>query len=48
MAKDSMEWLDAIAVKAKVNVARVEQILATRHIVPTPVLPTPRSESPRV
>lgn len=42
MAKDSMEWLDAIAVKAKVNVARVEQILATRHIVPTPVLPTPR------
>ena len=42
MARESMEWLDAIADKAKVDVARVEQVLATRHIVPTPVLPAPR------
>jgi hypothetical protein len=42
MAKESMEWLDAIADKAKVDLARVEQVLATRHIVPTPVLPAPR------
>lgn len=42
MAKDSMEWLDAIAKRANVDVARVEQVLTSRHIVPTPVLPAPR------
>ncbi|MDZ4178497.1 MAG: large ATP-binding protein, partial [Coriobacteriia bacterium] len=42
MAKESMEWLEAIANKANVDVARVEQVLTARHIVPTPVLPAPR------
>lgn len=42
MAKESMEWLEAIANRANVDVARVEQVLTSRHIVPTPVLPAPR------
>ena len=42
MAKESMEWLDAIASRAKVDTNRVESVLAARHIVPTPVLPAPR------
>lgn len=42
MAKESMEWLEAIANRANVDVARVEQVLTARHIVPTPVLPAPR------
>jgi hypothetical protein len=42
MAKESMEWLDAIASRAKVDTNRVESVLTTRHIVPTPVLPAPR------
>lgn len=42
MAKESMEWLDAIASRAKVNTSRVESVLTARHIVPTPVLPAPR------
>lgn len=42
MAKESMEWLDAIASRAKVDISRVETVLTARHIVPTPVLPAPR------
>lgn len=42
MAKESMEWLDAIASRAKVDTSRVESVLTARHIVPTPVLPAPR------
>ncbi len=42
MARESMEWLDAIASRAKVDTNRVESVLAARHIVPTPVLPAPR------
>ncbi|EPD42322.1 MULTISPECIES: hypothetical protein [Delftia] len=42
MAKESMEWLDAIASRAKVDTNRVESVLTARHIVPTPVLPAPR------
>lgn len=42
MAKESMEWLDAIASRAKVDMSRVESVLTARHIVPTPVLPAPR------
>lgn len=42
MAKESMEWLEAIANRANVDVACVEQVLTSRHIVPTPVLPAPR------
>jgi transcription elongation factor Elf1 len=42
MAKESMEWLDAIASRAKVDINRVESVLTARHIVPTPVLPAPR------
>jgi hypothetical protein len=42
MAKDSMEWLEAIASRAKVDINRVESVLTARHIVPTPVLPAPR------
>lgn len=42
MAKESMEWLDAIASRAKVDTNRVEEVLTARHIVPTPVLPAPR------
>lgn len=42
MATESMEWLDAIASKAKVATSRVEDVLTARHIVPTPVLPAPR------
>lgn len=42
MAKESMEWLDAIANRAKVDTSRVESVLTARHIVPTPVLPAPR------
>ena len=37
-----MEWLDAIASRAKVDTSRVESVLTARHIVPTPVLPAPR------
>ena len=42
MAKESMEWLDAIASRAKVDTSRVESVMTARHIVPTPVLPAPR------
>ena len=42
MKKESMEWLDAIASRAKVDISRVETVLTARHIVPTPVLPAPR------
>jgi hypothetical protein len=42
MAKESMEWLDAIASRAKIDTNRVESVLTARHIVPTPVLPAPR------
>lgn len=42
MAKESMEWLDAIASRSTVDTNRVEAVLTARHIVPTPVLPAPR------
>jgi hypothetical protein len=42
MAKESMEWLDAIASRGKVDTSRVESVLTMRHIVPSPVLPAPR------
>lgn len=42
MARESMEWLDAIASRAAVDTRRVEAVLSARHIVPTPVLPAPR------
>lgn len=42
MAQESMEWLDAIASRAKADTSRVESVLTARHIVPTPVLPAPR------
>ncbi len=32
MARESMEWLDAIASRAKVDTNRVESVLAARHI----------------
>lgn len=42
MIKKESEWLEAIAVRAKVETSRVDSVLASYHIVPTPVTPIPR------
>jgi len=42
MVKPHGDWLEAIAARAKVGIARVEAVLATHGIVPAPVPGTPR------
>jgi len=42
MARLNKEWIQSIADRAKKDVCQVESLLASRHIVPTPVLASPR------
>lgn len=42
MARLNKEWVQSIADRAKKDVSQVESVLASRYIVPTPVLASPR------
>lgn len=42
MGRANKEWLQSIAERAKTSISQVESVLASRHIVPTPVLASPR------
>ncbi|AJY71052.1 large ATP-binding protein [Geobacter sulfurreducens] len=42
MGRVNKEWLQSIADRAKTGISQVESVLASRHIVPTPVLASPR------
>lgn len=42
MAKSDKDWLQSIADRAKTGISQVESVLASRHIMPAPVLASPR------
>src|SRR5579884_1139802 len=42
MAQTDGEWLDVISMCGGWDISRVESVLATHHIIPAPVLASPR------
>jgi len=42
LAQRDREWLDAIAARTGAELSRIESALASHHIVPSPVLASPR------